>query len=229
MRPLFTLDSRLAACAELVRSGSHLADIGTDHAYLPVWLAKNGRISYAIAADINSQPLERGVENIKKYHAEDKVTARLSNGLESINPSEVDDIVIAGMGAELIIDILSKAPWIKHKEKRLILQPMTRAYLLRKYLYDSGFQIISEQACAHNGKIYSVMAAEFYGNNFVYSDYEVYMGKLDTSDEQAKMYGLQTEKMLLNKREGILHSGENPSMLDIVISEIEKRCSDDEC
>lgn len=221
---LFKLDDRLAACAELVRSGTKLADIGTDHAYLPVWLTKNGKISSAIAADINPKPLERGLENIKRYSAEDIVTTRLSNGLQNIKPDEADDIVIAGMGAELIIDIVSKAEWLENGGKRLILQPMTRAYMLRRYLYENGFEIKAEIACEQNGKVYSVIMAEYSGAPVITEELEEYIGKLDMNLTISKKYGLQVLKKLADRREGLKHTGKDTSSIDKIIHKLNVRC-----
>ena len=94
----FSLDNRLALCADFVRDGAKVADIGTDHAYLPVWLCRIGKCDTAIAADINPLPLERGIETINNSGLNNRIEARLSNGLEKILGDEADDIVIAGMG-----------------------------------------------------------------------------------------------------------------------------------
>ena len=100
------LDNRLLLCAEFVRQDSAVADIGTDHAYLPVYLAQKGKIKKAIAADINEGPLKSGIETINRCGVSDTVSARLSNGLEKISPDECDDVIIAGMGGELICSII---------------------------------------------------------------------------------------------------------------------------
>ena len=107
MRPLFQLDARLQMCADFVPPGAVLADIGTDHAYLPVWLCKSGKIPKAIAADIGQGPLQSAGESIARYQAQDRIETRLSDGLAAFSPGEADTIVIAGMGGELIARILS--------------------------------------------------------------------------------------------------------------------------
>lgn len=228
MRQLFQLDDRLAICAEFVRNGSKLADIGTDHAYLPVWLAKNGKISSAIAADINPKPLQRGMNNIEKYEAGNLVSTRISDGLVSFSSDDADDIVIAGMGAELIISIISKTPWLKQSSKRLILQPMTRAQLLREYLLKEGFEILKEKACEHNGKVYSVMAVEYSGLHLSenISGEAKYLGKLDMTLPLSRKYALQVLNKLYLKRNGMEHSGADTSELDTVIDEVKGRCTD---
>ena len=143
---LFSLDSRLSLCASFVRDGVKIADIGTDHAYLPIWLLLNGKIESALACDINEGPLNSGKADVLRYDLSDKITLRLSDGLENVEECEADDIIIAGMGGELISRILSDCSWAKNKEKRFILQPMTKCEVLIKWLYESGFEIIEQKA-----------------------------------------------------------------------------------
>ena len=209
-RPLFKLDNRLALCAELVRNNVRIADIGTDHAYLPIWLARANRISHAIAADLRSEPLHSGQENIIKYHVEDMIETRLSDGLTAINPNEVDDVIIAGMGGELIAKIIDNSPWIKDNEKHLILQPMTKSEYLREYLYKNGFEIIKENAVVADNKVYSVMCCVYSGNLDVFDNLSIYIGKLneDTSDAAHK-YIQGKIKMLELKAKGLAISGQN--------------------
>lgn len=138
--PLFRLGNRLALCASMVREGTKLADVGTDHAYLPIWLARKGRVSSAIAADVKPLPLRSAEQNIRRYYVEEQVTTRLSDGLRALSPDEADDIVLAGMGGELIIRLIGEAPWLKAGDKRLILQPMTSAEELRRFLERRGLR-----------------------------------------------------------------------------------------
>lgn len=108
-----SLDQRLRMCADFVRQNARLADIGTDHAYLPLWLCLNGTCPSAIAADINPDPLSRGQAAIMNFNAEHLISTRLSNGLENIGENEADDFVIAGMGGELIAAILDSCTYTK--------------------------------------------------------------------------------------------------------------------
>ena len=119
------LNERLMTAVQFVREGSRLADVGTDHGYLPIFLILEGRIPFAIAADINRGPLDKADENIHKYALDGKIKTVLCDGLRSIDKDEVDDVAIFGMGGELIVKILDEAPWLKDAAKRLILQPMT--------------------------------------------------------------------------------------------------------
>ena len=178
MRPLFQLDPRLALCASFVPEGARLADIGTDHGYLPIWLAKAGRIAHAVAADLRPGPLERARENVGKYRVGHVVELRLSDGLMAIGSHEADFIVIAGMGGEVIASILAGAPWLRETKARLALQPMTSAEDLRRYLAGHGFEIIEERPVLSQGRPYSVLLAAFTGKTEKEGILFPYLGKL---------------------------------------------------
>ena len=185
---LFSLDKRLSLCASFVRDGVKIADIGTDHAYLPIWLLQSGKIEKALACDINEGPLQCGKADVLRYNLSDKITLRLSDGLKNVCEHEADDIIIAGMGGELIAKILSECSWVKNEEKRFILQPMTKCDVLIKWLYESGFEITHQKACECDKKHYTVMVAKYTGNCTTPQRSFLYTGKLDTNDENAKVY-----------------------------------------
>lgn len=185
---LFSLDNRLFLCASFVRSGARLADIGTDHAYLPVWLVKNGVVNTALACDINEGPLSFGQETVNRYELCDNIECRLSDGLKVVNEDEVDDIVIAGMGGELIAKILSDCTWAKNKDKHFILQPMTKCEVLIEYLYENGFEILEQKACECDKKHYTVMLVKHTGHHCDIDKSFLFVGKLDLSDENSKLY-----------------------------------------
>lgn len=194
------LDNRLLVCAKLVRRGRIVADIGTDHAYLVVWLIINGIIPHAIASDLRQGPLLNAQNNINKYNVNDSIETRLSNGLDNINQDEVDDIVMAGMGGELIIDIIKRAPWLKDKSKHLILQPMSAEPDLREFLLQEGFLIESEQAVVSYGKVYSVMSVFYDGKVEQRSKFYPYIGLLDKNlTDEAYLY-IEKEIRDLNNR-----------------------------
>ncbi len=199
MRELFSLDKRLSLCAEFVRENSPMADIGTDHAYLPVHLVLSGKVPFAIGADIAKEPLERAKETVLKYHAEGKVETRLSPGLENFSPHEVKDIVIAGMGGDTIIGIIEDAPWLKDSNYRLILQPMTKVHRVVKYLYEKGFEIELQNTCQVSGKHYTVMAVSFKDTPREISPEFSYMGILSTENELHRAY-LEHQIKTLRKR-----------------------------
>ena len=222
MSALFSLDGRLSVCASLVRKGAKLADVGTDHAYLPVWLAKNGLISSAVASDVRQKPLLSGAENIERFGCGDIVTTRLCSGLDGVMPEEADDIVIAGMGGELIAKIIADASWLRSPEKRLILQPMTKEFFLRRFLCESGFEILSETPCTHGGKHYTVICAEYSGRVQQHRASYYYIGELPDS-QQAVEYIKQVRRKLINKRNGTAVTGGSTSELDEIIDDIDKR------
>ena len=159
MRGRLELSPRLEMTASLVPSGARLADVGTDHAYLPAALLLEGRIPSAIASDLRRGPLERARETAAAFDLKEKISFRLCDGLSGVGPEEVDAIVIAGMGGETIAAILAAAPWTADGKHRLLLQPMTRAWELRAFLADNGYAITREALVRDRGTLYPVMEA----------------------------------------------------------------------
>lgn len=151
-----TLTPRLAVAAAQVPAGARLADVGTDHGYLPVRLLLDGIIPFAVAADLRTGPLSRARETARRFHVEDKISFRLCDGLRSVEEDEVDAIVIAGMGGGTIADILSAAPWTKDG-KHLLLQPMTALMELRGFLWENGYRIEREHIACEGKRLYSIM------------------------------------------------------------------------
>ena len=149
------LSPRLSAAAGFISEGAKVADIGTDHGYLPVWLAQTGRAAFIAATDINRAPLGRAVLSAEKYGVKDKIDFRLGNGLECFEPGEIDTAVIAGMGGETIAAIIEAAPWCR--ECTLILQPMSRREKLGEYLQARKMNISAERLVKENGEIYPVL------------------------------------------------------------------------
>jgi len=173
----------------MVRTGSRLADIGTDHAYLPASLILGGRIPSAIAADLRKGPLENAEATVRANDIADKVQLRLSDGLQFVLPEEVDDIVIAGMGGILIAEILTAAPWVKKGHYRLILQPQSHSEDVRRYLFENGFEIIEEAACFEDEKVYICLCAEYADKKEKHSEAEILLGQfLGREDEESKAF-----------------------------------------
>lgn len=152
------LTPRLRLLAGWVPPGARLADIGTDHGYLPVWLSLRGQVSAAIASDLRKGPLEHARETGRLYGAAG-IDFRLGNGLEGIAPEEADVIVIAGMGGENIASILEAAPWTADGAHTLLLAPHTKAEVLRRFLMDHGYAIRREALVEDRGTLYPVMEA----------------------------------------------------------------------
>ena len=152
------LSNRLLSVCSFVPSGYTVADIGTDHARVPIWLIQKGIIDTAIASDIGKGPLDKARENINYYGLTDKIELRLGNGMETLSPGDADCIIIAGMGGELMSNLIKT--YIPQGTKRLILQPMTDSYFIRDALTSCGYKITSEDLIYENDKFYSVIVCE---------------------------------------------------------------------
>lgn len=179
------LDFRLRTVASFVRQGSRLADIGTDHALLPCALVKEGVCPSAIASDVRVGPTEAANRSVSSSELEEKIEVRLGDGLSTIAPHEVDDIVIAGMGGETISAILQAAEWTKDVRYRLILQPMTHAEKLRRYLYENGFVIEEERIADDGRRCYTVICASYADNGFAPTAEQCYVGKVPMPEGKA--------------------------------------------
>ena len=155
------LDERLACVASLVRPGHRLADIGTDHAYLPVYLVESGVCPSAIASDIGVGPLETARQTVCAAGLQERIDLRLGNGLSTLAPGEAEDIVIAGMGGETIVEILEVAEFVRDARVRLVLQPMSHAEDLRRWLLTHGFEIVCERLVMDGRHMYPVLAAAY--------------------------------------------------------------------
>jgi len=157
---ILILTPRLKIIADSIQGFETVADIGSDHAYLPIYLVKNGRVKSAIATDINSGPVEISKKALKSHKVEESVRVRQGNGLEVIAPKEAEVIVIAGMGGILIRDILDKDAKVAESAKLLILQPMRDSDKVRRWLITHGFDITDEELVKEQDKIYEVIWAK---------------------------------------------------------------------
>ena len=153
------LTPRLRLLADWVPQGAALTDVGTDHAYLPVWLMLEGRVRSAIACDLRSGPLERGRATAAGCGVLERISFRRCDGLALVSARETDTVVIAGMGGENIAAILNAAPWTAGAGMTLLLQPQSRAEELRGYLCAHGYAIRREQLVLDRGTIYPVIEA----------------------------------------------------------------------
>lgn len=173
------LSPRLAAIAAQVPSGARLADIGTDHAYLPTALLLEGAIPSAVASDVNEGPLERGRLTARQAGVEDRIQFRLCDGLAGLDRDQADTVVIAGMGGELIARILSAAPWTR--EVLLLLQPMTAQPELRRWLTENGYRIEKETLAREGEKLYVVLTVRS-GQDTPYTLAELWAGRQRPED-----------------------------------------------
>mgnify|MGYP002553941173 FL=1 len=151
------LSKRLYAVSALVSDGMIVADVGTDHGYIPIYLAESGRIPSAIAMDINHGPLERAEAHIRMYHLEKKIQTRLSDGVKGLTPGECDCVVAAGMGGALIIKIMEEGEAVFKNLKEFILQPQSEIAKVRQYLCEHQYRIIKEDMVLEDGKFYPMM------------------------------------------------------------------------
>lgn len=155
------LSKRLEEVAAFVAEGARLADVGSDHAYLPLFLVESGRISYAVAGEVVQGPYQSALANVNEAGQEEKIKVRLANGLAAIEIEDrIDTITIAGMGGRLIADILQEGMEKLSSVQRLILQPNNREDELRLWLSQNGFQIVAETILTENQKFYEIIVVE---------------------------------------------------------------------
>ncbi len=153
------LSKRLEAVAALVGEGLTLADIGTDHAYLPVYLVSRGKCPRAIAVDAGEEPLSRAARHIRRFGLEDRIETRLSDGAAALRPNECESLVLAGMGGRLVIRIMSEGRDVFAVAREIILQPQSEVAKVRKYLEDAGYIITAEDMVTDGGKFYPIIKA----------------------------------------------------------------------
>ncbi len=172
------LDPRLSLAASFVQ-GDVAADIGTDHAYIPIYLLTSGKCRYAVASDINKGPLMRAKANAYEHGVHSRIYFGLTNGLKNLPLEEkgVTDIVICGMGGELIAQIIAASEFPRRKNINLILQPMSSIEELRHYLAENGFEIKDEGICKSQGKLYQCINCTYSGEKYSLSPAEAILGK----------------------------------------------------
>lgn len=179
---MIKLSCRLQAVADMVNEGARVVDVGTDHGYIPAYLIKNNIAKSVIACDINEKPLASCKRYISSLGLDDKVKCVLSDGLQSID-GDYDTVIVAGMGGELIAQILENADNIRHC--RLIINPMTHPELVRKWLYDNGFCIENDIVVADLKHHYSVLSAHYTGKIQEKSEVDYFLGEIsDFSDRE---------------------------------------------
>lgn len=170
------LSKRLQAVASLVKEGKCVADIGTDHGYIPIYLVESGICEKAIAMDVNKGPLQRAKEHIKENGLSEKIETRLSDGLAALSPGECDCAVIAGMGGGLVIKILDEGATVAKTMTELILQPQSELEKVRFYLQENQYQVVEEEMVEEDGKYYPMMRVKW-GNRDTYETIELLYGK----------------------------------------------------
>ena len=155
------LSNRLSAVASFVTDGNVLADVGTDHGYIPIYLLQEKRIKKAIAMDINAGPLQRAKEHIALYGLKDYIETRLSDGVAALTPGEVDTVLVAGMGGGLVMHILEEGKEVCRQAKELVLQPQSELERVRAYLWSNGYVILEENMILEDEKFYPMMRVAY--------------------------------------------------------------------
>ncbi len=218
------IDKRLESCAELVRQGAVLADVGTDHGYLPLFLLERGRIDGAVLTDVNEGPLASARLNAEGAGLSDKVRFLLTDGAVELSGMGVTDVSVCGMGGHLIIRIIENAPWLKSCDIRLILQPMTKVADLRRFLEGEGFSVMRESYSYAKGKHYVAMLAGYTGTSRTLPDADAELGILpDYSDPEYLGY-LREQARILSKIIGGKQSGGQDSEYEArILYEAERR------
>lgn len=190
------LSKRLKNVADMVTKGYIVADIGTDHGYVPIYLIKNGIVPKAYAMDINEGPLKIADKNICLEGLQDKITTVLSDGMNEMTSEMAESVVIAGMGGDLITDILNRGKNIKGI-KELVLSPHKRVDIVRKYLLDNNWKITDENMVIDNNKFYTILRAVPEKEESEYDETEIMYGRLllTTKNPVLKKYLEKENKM----------------------------------
>ena len=220
---MLKISERLCTAASYVRDGAVVADIGTDHAYLPIYLALENKITRAIASDVNEGPISKARENISKYNLDNTIDTCIANGLDGIDKYSPTDIVICGMGGELIVQILESSEYIKKQGIRLILQPMTMVKELREYL-QNGYSTIAENVVFEDNKLYQIICVEYDGIIKQYSDIQLELGikNIENGGDKLKMLLDALIKKKEKKLNGFKLGGYDTTDIEKEIIELKK-------
>lgn len=216
------LSKRLQAVADLVTEGASVADIGTDHGYIPIYLMEKGIAEKVIALDINRGPLERARMHIVGHGLKGKIETRLSDGLERVLPGEVDTMIAAGMGGGLVIKILTEGKAVVDTLDTMILQPQSEIAKVRQFLNAHDLRIVKEDMIEEDGKFYPMMKV-IHGEKEDYSICESTYGKrlLEGRHPVLKRY-LDREMMIKENVFGQLFKHQNSVSAAKRIEELKK-------
>lgn len=188
------MNKRLQTMIKYIEPGRGFIDVGTDHGYLPAWMAGHGYRGNIIASDINPGPLKKAEENAEKLGLEGRIKFLLCDGLEACPPNDVDTIIIAGMGGDMICRILDMAEWCMDRRYKLILQPVTKAEILRYWLVNNEFEIFREELVSDKGIVYQLLVARF-GGKLKLNDAELFLGKKSLCSDPV-LYEQQRTKLI---------------------------------
>lgn len=189
------MNKRLQIISEYI-SNKGFVDVGTDHGYLPIHMAENGYKGKIFASDVNADPLNKAIRNAKEAGLSDKIDFFLCDGLEKCPRDDIDTIVVAGMGGDMIVKILDEGYWCMSSDYKLILQPMSKQEILRYWLIYNDFEINHELQLEENGTIYQIIVATFGGNTKL-NDAELYIGSYNLALD--KQLYIREYKALYNR------------------------------
>ncbi len=211
------INKRLLCAASFV-SGNSIADIGTDHAYLPLHLVLTNKVERALACDINEGPCQRAKENVELYNCSHKIDILCTDGLQGVEGFAPDNITICGMGGELICRIIENSSYVKEAAPHLILQAMTKVPELRAYLLTNGYKITNE-ALVHDDRLYEVICATYDGKKREWTPIQLLCGKrnLENKDPLLKQHiekHISQQKTIINgkKKAGLCAEEEEALM-----------------
>lgn len=212
------MSDRLMKIASKTAQGSRVADVGTDHGYIPIYLALNGTVKSAIAMDVNEGPLNRARQNIEKMGVADKVSVRLSDGLDKLGNGEADTVIIAGMGGKLTIRILEKGEEVLENISTLILSPHSDIESVRIYLINNNYNITDEDMVIDDDKYYTIIKA-VHGSSQHYNEEEMRYGKVLLERKDAVLYSYlvkEQEKYEIICNRISAENGENDEKLEVI-------------
>ena len=217
------LDERLEAAVGLGRPGKRFADVGTDHAYLPIALVTRGLSDGGIATDIRDGPVSSARRNVAEAGLSSEITVLKRDGLDGVEAYSPEDIYILGMGGELIRDIISKSSYAANPGVRLILQPMTKPEALRVYLAEAGFRTVDERLVGTGRRIYQLISAEYDGRVTQLSDAEALLGKINISRGGPLLSGFASRlsRSLRRAAAGIASAGKDASKQSALADELD--------
>ena len=213
------MSPRMMMIVESVKTCSRVFDTGSDHAFIPIFLIQNNICKTAVASDVRIGPVNVAKKNIKKFNLENRISTSLCDGIE--NAVGFDCIIVAGMGGQLICDILDREQIIAKVTEQLILQPMNAPEKLRKYLWDNGFSIHSENLCSEKNKVYNVICARYTDETTDYTETELHASKYLIEERHILLSDYLKPKM--KRLSQMVKGGNNPEFKNSkLLSEIKE-------
>lgn len=213
------MSPRMLMIAQAVEPCKKIFDTGTDHAFVPIYLIEHEICESAVASDVRIGPVRVAEKNIAKFNAGEKISTSLCDGIK--NAKGCDCIIVAGMGGQLICDILARETVIAQEAEQLVLQPMNAPEKLRKYLWDSGFVINSENLCREKHKVYNVICAGFTGEKTQYEEVDLHASKYLVNTNHPLLKGYLKPK--IKRLSDMLGGGNDPgSQNSRLLTEIEE-------